>query len=171
VQSYAPGATTDAEILASKTAELSSDVCPERWSYPLEMAPPIAADVLGRPAPSIEELRAFVSAWPPGVEVGLIEGAGGVRSPLASDGDLVDMIELIAPDLVVLVGDAGLGVINAVRLSAVVFRKSPIVFLNRFDPSDQLHRENRRYLGQLGYVLLVEPDELVAAVMSLSRRS
>ena len=45
-----------------------------------------------------------------------METAGGVRSPQADDGDAVDLVRLLAPDLVVLVADAGLGTINAVRL-------------------------------------------------------
>jgi dethiobiotin synthetase len=51
------------------------------------------------------------------VDVGLVETAGGVRSPQADDGDVLDLVAAIAPDHVILVADAGLGTINAVRLS------------------------------------------------------
>ena len=60
--------------------------------------------------------------WPDGVELGLVEGVGGPRSPIAADGDTVDLRGHIRPDVVVLVADAGLGTINAVRLSADALR-------------------------------------------------
>ena len=53
----------------------------------------------------------------PASGVGLVEAAGGVRSPLADDGDAVDLAAALRPDRVVLVADAGLGTINAVRLA------------------------------------------------------
>ena len=47
-----------------------------------------------------------------------METAGGVRSPLAGDdGDAVALAGSLMPDVVVLVADAGLGTINAVRLT------------------------------------------------------
>ncbi len=49
--------------------------------------------------------------------MGLVETAGGVRSPLAADGDCLDYCAALDPDVVVLVADAGLGTINAVRLT------------------------------------------------------
>ena len=65
------------------------------------------------------------SVWPDGVAVGLVEGVGGPRSPIAADGDNVDFARATPPDLVVLVGDAGLGTINAVRLSVGGVRRLP----------------------------------------------
>jgi len=114
------------------------------------MAPPMAAETLGRPpfaiADLVHELR-----WPHDpVEVGLIETAGGVRSPLASDGDCLALCGALGPDLVVLVADAGLGTINAVRLTVEALGdvRAPVVavVLNRFDPGDELHRRNRAWL-------------------------
>ena len=55
-------------------------------------------------------------AWPEAaVDVGLVETVGGVRSPLAEDGDSRDLVRALAVDVVVLVADAGLGTIDAVR--------------------------------------------------------
>ncbi len=51
------------------------------------------------------------------VDVGLVETAGGMRSPLAADGDCLAFCAALAPDVIVLVADAGLGTINAVRLT------------------------------------------------------
>jgi hypothetical protein len=39
-----------------------------------------------------------------------------------------------------------LGTINAVRLSLDALDGVPTVVLNRFDPGDELHRANRRWL-------------------------
>jgi dethiobiotin synthetase len=114
----------------------------------------MADAALGLPGPTVSDLVAF--AWPaPAVDVGLVETAGGVRSPQADDGDVVDMVAAIAPDRIVLVADAGLGTINAVRLSmeALAGRSvegrghpAPDVVLNRYDPSSDLHRRNLAWL-------------------------
>jgi dethiobiotin synthetase len=74
-----------------------------------------------------------------------------VRSPHASDGDAISLIEELQPDLLLLVADAGLGTINSIRLSLDAINTgahvaTPIVVLNRFDPSDDLHRRNRDWL-------------------------
>ncbi len=125
-QSYEPDddpATRDAAVLGAASGERAEDVCaPHRW-YETAMAPPMAAAALGRPpfgiADLVDELR-----WPgardepsSSVDVGLVETAGGVRSPLADDGDCLDLCRALMPDLVVLVADAGLGTINSVRLT------------------------------------------------------
>jgi dethiobiotin synthetase len=123
------------------------------------MALPMAADVLGRPSFGIadlfEELR-----WPlDPVEVGLVETAGGVRSPLAADGDCVAFCAALAPDLVVLVADAGLGTINSVRLSADslgVLECEVAVDLNRFDTAKNLHKRNLEWLHTRDGLSVVE---------------
>ena len=138
---------TDADELARATEESPTDVClAHRW-YAVPMAPPMAAEVLRRPPFTIAELVAEI-AWPAsGIDVGLVETAGGVRSPLADDGDSVDVARALVPDLVVLVADAGLGTINAVRTCAAALDAWPVVVvLNRFDEGDELHRRNRDWL-------------------------
>lgn len=148
-QSFEPGAgPTDAELLAGATGQASTDVCsPHRW-YATPMAPPMAAEVLGRPSFTLAELVDEMSVRSPVADIVVVESAGGVRSPLAADGDTVDLTIALAPDLVLLVGDAALGTINAVRLAAAVLAPAPlIVFLNRFDPADDLHRRNRAWLA------------------------
>src|SRR4029453_2707452 len=52
VQSYVPSddpAGTDAALLAEATGETAQLVCPQHRWYPVAMAPPIAAAVLGAP--------------------------------------------------------------------------------------------------------------------------
>lgn len=60
-----------------------------------------------------------------------------------------------------LVADAGLGVINAVLLSAAALPATPVVVLNRYDGSD-LHARNRRWLEADGLEIVVDPTELAA---------
>ena len=45
----------------------------------------------------------------------MVELAGGIWSPIAHDGDGLDLTAALAPDHIVLVADAGLGTINAIR--------------------------------------------------------
>jgi dethiobiotin synthetase len=107
----------------------------------------MAAAERGDPPYSVRDLVAETT-WPEGVGVGLVEGVGGPRSPLASDGDNVDLARALAPDLVVLVADAGLGTINAVRLGGAAFWGSPVVVaLNQFG-DDVLHERNRAFLSE-----------------------
>lgn len=141
---------TDAERLAAATGEDPGEVCPPERSYPVPMAPPMAAAVLRRAVPGLDELAdALQASWPAGaaVDLGLVEGAGGVASPLAADGDNADLARALGADLVILVADPGLGVINSVRLSAAALDPLPVVVhLNRFDPSDELQRLNAEWL-------------------------
>ena len=97
-----------------------------------------------------------------------MESAGGVRSPLASDGDTTDLLVELGPDVVVLVADAGLGTINGVRMSmdalATVTDGTPpvpvVVVLDRFDDGHDIHRRNRAWLVErLGYRVVALPGE------------
>jgi dethiobiotin synthetase len=149
-QSFDPGddtaGITDAQVLAAATGEEPATVCPPHRWYPSAQAPPMAAAALGRPPFTVADLVGEL-AWPTGTDVVLVETAGGVRSPIAEDGDNVDLAAALAPARTVLVADAGLGTINAVRLSAAALAAHrPVVHLNRFDPGDPLHRGNLAWL-------------------------
>lgn len=152
VQSFDPDDPyTDAHLLADASGESPTDVCPRNRWYPLPMAPPMAADALARPPFSLEDLASEIQ-WPlPAPNVAFVETVGGVRSPMASNGDAISLIELLQPDIVLLVADAGLGTINDVTLSLEAINSgahvaTPVVVLNRFDPSDDIHRRNRDWL-------------------------
>jgi len=165
-QSFGPGeGPTDAEVLAAATGEQVETVCPKHRCYEVPMAPPMAADFLGRPPIAIADLAGEIE-FPDGVDVGLVETAGGVRSPLAHDGDTVDLIGLLKPDAVVLVADAGLGTLNAVLLSYAALAPLPVhVILNRFDVQDTLHVANCRWLTErFGLSVVTAVDELARAV-------
>jgi dethiobiotin synthetase len=162
VQSGDPGSATDAELLAAATDADPARVCPLHRTYEIAWAPPMAADELGLPSFSIAEL-VDETTWEPGTDVGLVEGVGGPRSPLAADGDTVDLAHALDPDVVVLVADAGLGTVNAVRLSAGAFAGRPLVVaLNRFG-ADPLHERNREHLTVVDrFDVVTSPAELAA---------
>jgi dethiobiotin synthetase len=159
----------DAAVLGDASGEAPEVVCaPHRW-YEVAMAPPMAAQALGRPSFTIEDLIHEL-AWHGG-DVGLVETAGGVRSPLAADGDCLAFCRAIAPDMVLVIADAGLGTINSVRLTvdALAPLTVPVVVvLNRFEPGDDLHERNMEWLRDRDRFAVVtvpgEEDRLVELV-------
>ncbi len=167
-QSFGPEeAVTDADRLAEATGEKAADVCPpSRW-YPRAMAPPMAAESMGRPPFGLDDLLGELR-WPPGADVGLLECAGGVASPQADDGDCADLVQRVGPDAVVLVAGAGLGTLNDVRLAArALSERPPLVYLNRFDGEDELHVRNREWLVRRdGLLVAVTPDQLVEVLLA-----
>lgn len=157
-QSFVAGeGLTDAEVLAAATGQSPEEVCPPHRWYPVPLAPPEAADELGLPAFTIADL---MTERPNAADVLLVEGAGGVRSPLACDGDTVALAAALQPDVTVLVGDAGLGAINDVRLSAGVLPGPVVVFLNRYDDGDLACRRNLAYLRRDGFEVAVDVASL-----------
>jgi dethiobiotin synthetase len=162
VQSGEPGAVTDAEVLGDATGEDPDTVCPPRRTYPLAWAPPMAARELGEPGFTVADLVGGI-VWPDALDVGLVEGVGGPRSPVSDDGDNVELAHQLAPDVVVVIGDAGLGTINAVRLSVAAFAEFPVVVaLNRFTAAP-LHARNRAHLVETdGFDVVTEPRVLAA---------
>jgi dethiobiotin synthetase len=171
-QSYEPDelGETDAEVLGRASGEAAEIVCPSHRWYPVAMAPPMAADVLGLPRFTIGELVAEMaptSTDPAAIRI--VEGAGGPRSPLAADGDSVSLGRAVGANVVVLVAPAGLGTINAVRLASAPFRDEHpdarlLVGLNHYDADDELHRRNHGWLAADGLHLVTSPAELADAL-------
>jgi dethiobiotin synthetase len=167
VQSFDPAdGATDADLLARASGEPRARVCPPHRSYELPMAPPMAAAALGRPPFSIADLVREMDM--PETEVVVVEGVGGPASPLADDGDTVALAHAVGADSVLVVAPSGLGAINDVRLSSAAFAPlQVIVFLNRFDANNELHRANRAWLGgRCGLTIDVEVDSLVRRLRS-----
>jgi dethiobiotin synthetase len=175
-QSFDPGDTsTDADVLGAATGEDPHTVCPPHRWYEVALAPPMAAQVLGRPAFTLADLVDEIT-WPDDVEVGLVETAGGVRSPLAADdGDAVALAAALMPDVVVVVADAGLGTLNSIRLTLAAFADlldsrdelECVVVLNRFDPTVELHRLNLAWLHDHDDIdAVTSPEDLTARLRS-----
>jgi dethiobiotin synthetase len=139
----------DAAVLGAASGELPETVSPPHRWYEMAMAPPMAADALARPSFTLDELVEELR-WPDvRVDVGFVETAGGLRSPIADDGDCLSLVVAVMPELVVLVADAGLGTINSVRLAMDTLLRLPAhvaVVLNRFNEGSELHQRNRSWL-------------------------
>jgi dethiobiotin synthetase len=168
-QSFEPGDTrTDADVLGEATGEPAKTVCPPHRWFPIPMAPPMAAAALDRPTFTIADLVADLRDDDTGIL--LVESAGGVRSPLADDGDTVTLAKALRPTVTVLVADAGLGTINAVRLSvAALAPHRVVVALNRFDLGDDLHVRNRDWLVRReGLEVVTDPEALADAICDAS---
>ncbi len=166
VQSYDPdeGGPTDAAVLAAATGQDPDEVCPPDCTYPVPLAPPMAASKLGRACPTLDEM-ASSCCFEATVDIGLVEGVGGLYSPIASDGHNLDLIERVQPDLVVVVASAALGGIHdtmACTLPLSAYRLA--VFCNRFDPRDDVHALNVRWLSDTGLDVAVSLPELAAMV-------
>jgi dethiobiotin synthetase len=170
LQSFAPGeGPTDAEVLATASGEEPMDVCRPEHGYAIAMAPPMAAAALGASVPTIAALADQIDAsWPErAVDVGLVEGAGGLASPFASDGDTLRLIDVLRPDLTVVVAGAGLGTINLVRLCvAALGARDVLVHLNRWDAAVALHQANVGWLREVdGFRVTTSVNDVAAAMV------
>lgn len=164
VQSYDPeeAAPTDAEVLAAATGQPSREVCPPERSYPVPLAPPMASARLQRPCPSLDELLR-ACRFEDGADVGIVEGVGGLYSPLAADGCNLDLIERLDPHKVVVVAEAGLGAIHSVLACGLpLAARKPLVLLNRFDPAEEVQQLNLRWLRDDGWTVDTRVEDLAA---------
>jgi dethiobiotin synthetase len=171
VQSFAPdGGPTDADVLARATGQDPYDVCPRHRWYPVPVAPPMAADMLGLPPFTVRDLVRELRPFDDDA-ITFVEGVGGPRSPIADDGDTVDLAHELDPDLVVLVADAGLGTVNAVRLGAAALTSWPLVVaLNRYDATNDLHVRNAEWLRtREGLDVVTDPEALAVHLLDVRR--
>jgi dethiobiotin synthetase len=169
VQSFDRGddAPTDAEILGAATGEDPETVCPAHRRLPLAMAPPMAAEALGSPPFTVADLATEVTDSSRRGGIVLVESVGGVRSPLAADGDTVALVAALRPALIVLVADAELGTINVVRMSVEVLpTHRVVVYLNRYDAQRELHERNRDWLVTREGLEVVTDIEALACVLA-----
>jgi len=176
-QSFDPDSQdrTDAQILSQASGEHPDQVTSPTLSYGVALAPPMAAAALGVTPPHLIDLVAACQ-WPtPRVDLGVVELVGGVCSPHAQDADGLDLLRALSPDALVVVADAGLGTINAVRLTMAALRRTlggiqSVVVLNRFDPHVATHVANRTWLAGKDEleVVTVKKSEINEATHHLS---
>jgi dethiobiotin synthetase len=161
VQSFAPDdppAARDASLLGAATGEAPDAVCPTHRGLPLALAPPMAATALGLPPFTVADL-VDETIWAPGTDVGFVEGAGGLRSPLADDGDTRTVVDHLDPDDVLVVARAALGVVHQVRsVVDALPGRSVVVALNRFDDTDPAQVAGRDWLAARdGLTVVTDP--------------
>jgi dethiobiotin synthetase len=100
------------------------DVCPQRFAAPL--APPQSAAAEGKQI-DIDLLRRGAECWIDGFDVRIIEGAGGLLSPLA-DGLLnIDFLQEFAGAKLIIVAANRLGVIHQVLATCEAARHRGVV--------------------------------------------
>ena len=165
----------DADVLGDASGEDTATVCAAHRNYAVAMAPPMAAEALGEPDFDIATLaREIAASWGPRrADVGLVELAGGVASPMAVAGDGAALTSALDPDLVIVIADPALGVINSVRLTVMALttdgprrtERPLVVHLNRFDATDDLHRRNRDWLRDRDGLLVTTDVGALAAVV------
>lgn len=160
---------TDAEVLARAVGRKPHEVCPRHRWLSVAMAPPIANAVLEGPPFTIATLHGEFRPEPT-CDFVFVEGAGGLRSPIADDGDTLALCETFAPDVVVVVARPGLGTINDVRLTSAALASWPVtVVLNRYDASDTVQRANLLWLRARDGLDVVTDAEALA--VALTRRA
>ncbi len=115
--------SSDAVLLweaAGRPGELAA-VCPQRFAAPL--APHLAAKAEGKKLDA-DLLRLGLQYWATRCEIVLVEGAGGLLSPLGDDEYIADLAADLGYPLVV-VGVNKIGVINQVLQTLVVAETWP----------------------------------------------
>jgi 8-amino-7-oxononanoate synthase len=143
--------TGDAER-AREMAGVEARAC--TWeSFAAPLSPAIAAEKEGRRV-SVERLASRVADIPP-CDWAILEGAGGIATPLDEDGrDWADFGRAVGADHVVVVVPDRLGAINQARLSYGRARETGLragIWFNAPEPVDPAVTEsNRTVLTQLG---------------------
>jgi dethiobiotin synthetase len=100
---------------AGRPGELEA-VCPQRFAAPL--APHLAARAEGKRV-DLELLRSGLDYWKPRSDVVLVEGAGGLLSPISDDDCVADLAYEFGYPLVVVAANK-IGVINQALQTVVV---------------------------------------------------
>lgn len=165
VESFDPSeGPPDSKVYASALGLHPDEVCRPEWSYPLGLAPPMAAASLRRSIPSTRRIVEDLDGSR--ADLLLVEGVGGPRSPLSADGDTVDLARALGADDVIVVSDAALGTISRTLLCVDAFAPLPChVLLNRFEPEDQLHVMNRAWLIDKGISVYTDPSTMAANLL------
>ena len=127
------------------------NVCPQEFSAPL--APHLAARAEQREV-DVELLRTGLEPWKASADIVLVEGVGGLMSPLSEDDYVADLIFEFGYPLIVVVPDR-IGTINQTLqtlIAAATFRGGlPLagVVLNQVDQTEDISRDtNWRELEQ-----------------------
>ncbi len=134
------------------------EMCP--YVYEQAVSPHLAARMEGNPVRLDRVLHHF-KALGRAYDYLTVEGSGGILCPLRYDEEkifLPDMIRACQLSCLV-VADAGLGAINAVGLTVFYMKERGIplkgIVLNRFQPGNPMHEDNRLLCEHLTGVRVV----------------
>jgi dethiobiotin synthetase len=139
----------DAGFVREACDDADAAVC-GRYLEPA-LAPEVAADESGEDL-SYAEIRAFCADALADAEVGVLEGIGGLRVPLADGWEVVDLVaDLDVPAVVV--SRSGLGTLNhtALTVEALERRDIPVrgVVLNQYEGATTAERTNPAVLERM----------------------
>ena len=134
-------------------------MCPYVYEPPL--SPHLAARLAGEEVDP-DRVRQGFSALAEKYDYLTMEGSGGILCPIT----VTEQRELWLADLIrdlglgcLLVADAGLGTLIAIGLTAFYLRKTGVplrgMILNRYDPENLMHRDNRQLCQQMTGVPVV----------------
>lgn len=144
-----PDPGEDGVLLARAAGQASPGAALVRLVAPV--APPVAAEREGR-ALDWEALVRSTREAVAGAQVALVEGAGGLLSPLTWDHTAVDLAKALEAEVLVVAPDK-LGVINHVRLTLAALRAAgltcPGVVLSAPEIADAATGANAASLGRL----------------------
>jgi len=153
LKSLCSGGREDARALraAADNALALDEVNP--WHFRAALAPTLAARREKRRV-TLPEVAARVRAAARRFELALVEGAGGLLSPLTEDGDNRDLLAALRPDAVLIVVPNRLGAVNQARLVlsalAKAHRRRVAVVLVEPQKADAASRTNAALLAEFG---------------------
>ncbi|WP_205596906.1 MULTISPECIES: dethiobiotin synthase [Halostella] len=132
----------DAAYVAAACGDDGAATCLERLEPPL--APRVAAEREGVDLP-YESIRDGCERALDGTEVGIVEGIGGLRVPLAGEREVIDLVA----DLdcaAILVARSGLGTLNHTALSTSALERRGVdvraIVLNQYEGASVAERTN-----------------------------
>jgi dethiobiotin synthetase len=152
----------DAGFVQEACGDEAAGVC-GRYLGPA-LAPEVAADEADEEL-SYDEIREFCAAELDAAEVGVLEGIGGLRVPLAEGREVVDLVADLGVPAVV-VSRSGLGTLNhtALTVAALERRDVPVrgIVLNEYEGATVAERTNPAALEEMtGHeVATLPPTEL-----------
>lgn len=138
----------DAIAVAERSGIPQSTASMCTYVYEHEVSPHLAARWEGNPL-QLERIVHDVTQLRRSYDYITMEGAGGVFCPLRMDTTTVWQLDIIRACRMscVLVGDAGLGTINHIGLTAAYLQAQNVavqgIILNRFQPENPMHEDNR----------------------------
>lgn len=142
------------------------------YLYETPVSPHLAAKMEGKPI-SMEEIEKGFSQVCQTHDFVVVEGSGGMVCPLRYDEEtllLTDVMRMTGFPLLV-VADAGLGTINHTVLTIAYGKSQGFliagVILNRYDPKNEMHRDNKTMIEALTGVSVVACVEKGAAALHL----
>lgn len=168
------GESDAARLAAASTFHVKH---PAPYGFPDPVSPHLAARRVGveiSPARIVDWVAACAAPWT------IVETAGGLLSPLALSLTNLDLLQMLAPDIVLLVGVDRLGVLHDVGacLLALADDPAPVVVLQAPELADRSTGTNAAELVTLGMVQhvavvprgLASDRPLVEAVLALVER-